>query len=225
MNTINALVFDFDDTLMDTRARRFRPLIDTFKSFGCMPKREDISRNWGKPFDALVVAIAPSVNYEAFVRRYSVAMRKFPPRTHLGAKRLLRILQQRGVPSFIVSSGSKILVKQDLDYAGLSKYVSFLWGFEDTPYHKPDPRTLEPVLAVFKNMALPRGNILFVGDSLADFQMAAASRIPFCAVLTGATMRKDFNSAGLEDRLIVDSLRELVRRGSWFIRALPPRNI
>lgn len=220
MTLLRAAIFDFDDTLMATRKSRVAALIRAAADFGYFVKSEDIAKHWGRPFDDLISGIMPGIDYEIFHRHYAAVMRTIPPQALPGAHDLLAELTDHGVRIFIVSSGSRELVRQDLEDGSLWQYVSRLWGFEDTAYRKPDPRTLEPVLLELAKYDVHLDQALYIGDSISDFKVATANGLPFCAVLTGTDRREDFHLVGLQRRFVVDSLQELLTRDGWLLDRL-----
>lgn len=207
---LGAAMFDFDDTLMATRERRVAALIEAAGHFGFTLTPDLIQPHWGKPFYQLVGGMAPGIDYQAFHRHYSQVMRKHPPKASPGAGRTLRTLYAARIPVFVISSGSRELVRQDLEVANLWRYITRLWGYEDSEYHKPDPRVLRPITNLVHEMGLPIGETTYVGDSVADYQVSSMNDVPFVAVLTGVDRREDFLAAGLDDTRIVPSLNKVV---------------
>ena len=220
MDIICATIFDFDDTIMATKKRRLTALRQAFLDMGHQVSPDQIEPHWGKPFPQLIQSIVPVIDYTAFHGHYSQVMRQFPPEVNPGSRSLLNLLRSRGIPVFVISSGSRDLVKQDLETALLWPHITQLWGCEDTPSQKPDPQTMQPILDKLNSLGLPRKNAIYVGDSLSDLQVASENRIHFCAVLTGDYSRCDFEGAGLPPHLIVESLKLLLQPDSWFIAAL-----
>ncbi len=231
LTTLSAVIFDFDDTLVDTRTSRVPALIKAASDFGIVVSDKDILSHWGKPFRSLIRNAVPGIDYDTFCLHYSKVMRRFEPTALPGALKLIRRLDQLHIPVFVVSSGSRPLIRQDLKHAHLWEYISKLWGFEDTVYHKPNPRVLEPTLRVLRRRAMDQKKVLYVGDSLADYRIASANRIAFCAVLSGNTSRAEFRSAGLRNGCILDSLQSLLdsknRLGRFFqsLAIVRPRGV
>jgi len=217
MHALKAIIFDFDDTLMATRNSRVAVLIKAAANFGYRLTPEDVAKHWGKPFNELISDMMPGVDYEAFRCHYAKIMCSIPPQALPGACDLLAELTPHGVRIFVVSSGARDLVRQDLEDGDLWQYVSRLWGYEDTPYHKPDPRTLDPVLLTLAEHDIHLNQAVYLGDSTSDFEVASAKGLLFCAVLTGVHTREDFLMVGLQEDLIVNSLEELLAPEGWLL--------
>lgn len=70
-------------------------------------------------------------------------------------------------------------------------------------YSKPDPRIFAPI---FKEVKVPKDQIIYVGDFGADFEAARAADIDFAAVLSGLVPRSSFIAAGVPSQCIFDNL-------------------
>jgi len=221
-NNIHAVICDFDDTLLATRLLRINLLLKTLGDYGHVILVDQLLLHWGKPFNELISSVAPRVNYDKFLLDYSKGMQRERPQILPGAETLLKFLDSINVPCFIVSSGSRFLVEQDLEAVHLLQYVTQIWGFEDTPYHKPDGRVLYPLLCALKEKKVDAEDVVYIGDGLADLQVAAVNHLSFVAVLTGLHTKAEFERAGLGGEFIISSLSELLCRTSWFRIAFAP---
>jgi phosphoglycolate phosphatase-like HAD superfamily hydrolase len=220
MKPLKATIFDFDDTLVATSVSRTEALISSAARFGFAIASTDIEKHRGKPFNLLISGIMPGIDYDAFLADYSQIMRRFSPMVLPGVSALLSELKTLGIPVFIISSGSRELVLQDLEATGLWHFVSRLWGCEDCLYHKPDPRTLDPVLSAVSELGILIDQTVYLGDSTADCLIASLRQLPFCAVLTGCNRREVFRVMGLPEPLIVGSFEDLLQEGSWLQKRL-----
>ncbi|MEG8183120.1 alpha/beta fold hydrolase [Nocardia terpenica] len=204
-----AVVFDFDDTLAATMRARWPVLRRTAAEFGVELEISTIRAAWGRPFDALVRALVPTVDPAVFVPRYREAMAAQPPRPTPAAVSVLRRLRQRGVSLSIVGSGSRALIVQDLVALGVLDCFDEVRGCEQSEVHKPDPRVLHPTLAALSAAGVARGQVLYIGDSVRDHLAATGNGVAFLAVLTGLETREDFLRAGLARNLVLGSLSQL----------------
>lgn len=205
---LKAAIFDFDDTLMATRINRISILSQVALGFGYGITTEAIKQHWGKPFDKLIIDLMPGIEYEVFIREYSAAMRLTPPIVQPGALRVLQALQERSIIIVVVSSGSRELVNQDLCAGGLRKYISKVWGYENTQNHKPHPKTLDPIVLELAERDISVNNTIYVGDSISDYKVANVRKIFFIGVLSGICTRDDFRAFSLEEEQIIESLNE-----------------
>ena len=77
-------------------------------------------------------------------------------------------------------------------------------GGEDVSAHKPDP---EGLLRAIDEVAASPDKTLYVGDSVTDAQTAERANVSFVAVLSGVTLREEFE--GLAVRRFLANLGEL----------------
>ena len=208
-----AVIFDCDDTVLATARTRWPVLIATARSFGVGLTEDTIRRAWGSAFDRLIRNLVPTVDHGEFVARYRVAMRGTRPEATTGATDLLAHLAARSTRMEIVTSSSRAVITQDLDELHLTGYFARIYAYEETGFHKPDPRVLDVVIdnLVRNGHALPE--LVYIGDSVRDFEVAAAQAVEFVAVLSGLDSAADFMAAGLSEDRIVADLAQLVYRG------------
>ena len=205
-----AVIFDCDDTVVATAKTRWKVLVATARSFGVRLTDETIMRAWGVPFDRLIRTIVPTVDFDEFVERYRGAMRSRRPEPTTGAAELLTHLAARSTRMEIVTSSSRALITQDLDELDLTRYFARIYGHEETPFHKPDPRVLDPVIDNLARDGYALPDLVYIGDSVRDLQVAHARSIAFVAVLSGIEPMADFAAAGLPPERIVGDLGQLV---------------
>lgn len=211
LKRVLGVIFDCDDTILETSKTRWAALIATADSFHRSLDEITIRSSWGKPFDQLIAALVPDLDFSAFVAAYRATMRQYPPHPAPGAVALLNRLRSRSIRLDIITSSSRQLILQDLEAVELQTYFEGIWGYEETaPYYKPDPRTLEPVLETLSACRFQRKHILYIGDSVSDLQVARANSVDFIGVTSGLDDRSSFEAADLDQSCIVASLEELV---------------
>jgi len=204
-----AVIFDCDDTIIATARLRWSVLISTAATFGEELKEETIRRAWGKPFNELIKALVPTIAFEEFVRSYRVALRGVRPEPTEGATDLLENLKSRGAHMEIVTSSSRSLIEQDLDALKLTGYFLNIYGYEETEFHKPDPRALLEPIEALKARGFTPTEMVYIGDSVRDYLATEGHGIGFVGVLSGFDTRQDFESAGLDPARIVDTLSQI----------------
>lgn len=206
-----AIIFDCDDTIIATAKTRWAILIRTAASFGHVLDEATIRAAWGSPFNELIRTIVPTIDFEDFVAAYRSELRALQPEPTRGAKELLAYLSGRGVQMQIITSSSRDLIVQELEQLELLKYFSNISGYEQTQYHKPDPRVLHSMIDRLESEGYQRDDILYIGDAVRDFEASAGNGIGFIAVLSGLDTKEGFLSAGLTPERIVDSLQDLLK--------------
>jgi HAD superfamily hydrolase (TIGR01549 family) len=206
----HVVIFDCDDTVIATAKSRWKVLIATARSFGVALTEDTIHDAWGTPFDRLIRSIVPTIDYDEFVTRYRAAMRTSRAEPTPGARELLAHLAARSTRMEIVTSSSRDLITQDLDDLDLTTYFARIYGHEETAFHKPDPRVLDVVIENLTRRGHELSELVYIGDSVRDFQVAAAQFVEFVAVLSGIESVADFTAAGLPRDRIVDDLTQLI---------------
>jgi HAD superfamily hydrolase (TIGR01549 family) len=139
-------------------------------------------------------AVEPDV--ARVIAHYEAANDEFPIEPYPETLRVLRRLRER-VAIGIVTSAGRALAARQLERIGLHPgELSVFQAADDTPLHKPDPRVFDPALDVLAAQNVPRDAVLYVGDSLRDFQAARGAGLDFCGVLRGTTTAEEFDAAG-----------------------------
>ncbi len=72
------------------------------------------------------------------------------------------------------------------DAFGITKYFDEIIGADSTPYRKPDPRLLFPILEKYR---IRNENSLVIGDGINDIMLAKNTGVLSCALLNGLTQK------------------------------------
>ena len=209
---LEALILDFDDTLIRMTAARWSVFEEALRSFGAtknsLAKMNELK---GGAFSALVGAALPDVALSEFLPAYAQLLSVDYLELCSGVVALLDWTDAMGVPTVVLSSSSRMLIERDLELAGIGDKISAVFGYEDVPAVKPNPLAVRAVLESPSLARVRADQVLMIGDSLAD-AAAARGNVPFVAVLSGQTSRAAFEVAGVPAAAIVESLHELTTR-------------
>lgn len=207
-----AVLFDYDDTLVQTRRCKYRALRALGSRYYSLDLTEaDIDRHWGvaylELFRSLFGAVEP--NLALAIDRYEALDAEFSMSAYPDTLRTLTALADRGLIGVVTAAGRSIVERQmrQLDFP-LAR-LAVLQTAEDTPHHKPDPRVFEPATAALAQLGVAPSQTVYVGDSLTDFQAARDAGMRFVGVLHGTTRPEEFAAAGSET---VESLEALLER-------------
>ena len=180
--SIDAVVFDYDDTLVDTFPARVEAarltfaevklpydpaeFVETMRGSPFRPAFDDISAVRGWNLDLMGV----------YLRHY---WSKGPGFVYLfdGVGERLDALKQRGMTMGILTSKSHhILIEGrragavvEAEQLGIGSHFPHIVGFEDVTHHKPHPEGLERLMA---GMGATPDRTLVVGDSWSDVEVA-----------------------------------------------------
>jgi phosphoglycolate phosphatase len=206
---IEAVIFDFDDTLLATFEVRCNAFILAAAQFDYQISEVTVRENWGKPLPQFIFDVLPGVDVNAFEKYYIEYIKQHPSNLLPGAINILKTLDTRNVIMAIVSASSNQVLYHDMKRTEIDTYFSFVYGANDIKYHKPDPRSLYPAIDNFNKCGISRNNVIFIGDSVRDYLAANGNALQFFAVTTGLDSRKSFIKSGLNTRFIAENLLEI----------------
>lgn len=186
-----ALLFDWDNTLVDTWETIHLALAETFEAFGMEPwtpqqVRERVRASARDTFPRLFGERAEAATahfYTAFERCHLDGLEVRP-----GAEACLEALADRGLPLAVVSNKAGRLLRQEAEALGWNRFFGALVGATDAVRDKP---AVEPVEMALQPLGLARGPaVWFVGDTDIDLLCAAN------AGCTGILLRTEPPEAG-----------------------------
>lgn len=183
---MTAILWDLDDTLLDTLDGRMKALAHAHEALlGTTIDPLDLWRSHrGGSLESLgrrLVGDRYLQFAEAYRERYFGVVREVRP--FAGVTGVLSALHEAHIPMAVVTSKVSWGATQELDAAGLLQYFQVVVGCDDTDAHKPDP---EPVhLAVDRMLIDDPAHVLFVGDSPADIWAARNAGVRSVAALWG----------------------------------------
>jgi len=172
--TPHAVIFDWDNTLVDTWPIIHRALNETFVDMGApewslddTQKRvrksmrdsfpEVFGRDWEK---------AGKIYQQRYRSHHLHMLTPLP-----GAEETLKQLQHHGLPSLVVSNKKNYNLREEVAHLGWGKYFAGLVGSEDASRDKPHP---DPVHLALEYVGMePAQHIWFIGDSEIDLETAA----------------------------------------------------
>jgi phosphoglycolate phosphatase-like HAD superfamily hydrolase len=206
------LIFDFDDTLIVSRADRGKLLLVALDSFGTPGSPDRVDTYWGRPFRDLVVGIAPSVErrYPDFLMHYADVLRLHPPTPCPGVVQALPVLAARH-RLFVHSASNSRLVRTDLQSLGLLDLVDFVSGSDWQPVPKPDPRSFGAMRQLMDSALIDPASSWYIGDTVGDAVIASKAGLHFAGVAYNEEKRHSFVEHGVPPTHIIGSLSELQR--------------
>lgn len=177
-----AVIFDWDDTLVDTWQTTFETRNIALKSMGVEPwSDEEARRRVGVSGRELFRGLFGERGREA-EKIYAAA---YDDITHGNTKifndvvKILQYLHDQKIYQAVVSSKRSKILKKEAEALGIEHYFSSLVGAGDAVADKPDRATV--VMALEKGSIPPSENVFFIGDSHID--MICAKNAGCTAVL------------------------------------------
>lgn len=166
---MNALLWDLDDTLLDTLPARMKALAHAYET--CLGSRTDPHALWRSTRGGTLEDLGRRLlgtGYRRFTDTYRERYYTQPRdvRPYDGVAATLAALHAAGIPMAVVTSKVSWGAIDELGHANILQYFGAVIGFDDTDEHKP---AAEPVFAALDRLLVEADDaVLFVGDSPAD---------------------------------------------------------
>lgn len=209
---IQAVVFDFDNTLVDCIEPKVAQHKHTAEQLGIQLSDDEIRENWSKhSFSGLLNHLYGSQSPDAnrlIIEQYDL----FPKVPYDDTLRTLQILGRSGIQVAVLTSLRKDRLDKDFEATGIDPDLfAYIQTEEATKVHKPNGAVFDPTIAWLKSAGIENpGSALYVGDALEDMQAAELAGLGFVAIDRGFIPRQQFEDAGA---LCISSLAEfLIRR-------------
>ena len=201
-------LFDFDNTLFDTRCGIEAILREALPVLGVEYGPDSFDECLGLTMDQVYDRYMGDdrSRYRDFERSFmSVVMSD----AYLGAPpfpetaRVLESLRARGKRIGVVSGKKAYKIVNLLRANGLDGYPETVVGFDETERHKPFP---DPILRGMSFFDVPKDETVYVGDSPNDAKAAEAAGVD-CVIVD---RHNQLSVEGIECTCQVDSLDELI---------------
>ncbi|MGD9535822.1 MAG: HAD family hydrolase [Alphaproteobacteria bacterium] len=209
-----AVVFDWDNTLVDSWQVIHEALRETLVAFGLKPWTIEQTKGWVRRSMREAFPGLFGANAEAAAARFYRAYRSL----HLSNVRLmpettalLDGLARRGAYLAVLSSKNGDLLRAEAEHLGVADYFARLGGATDTPEDKPSPLAMAHVLEPGRLAGGP--DVWYVGDTGID--VVCARRAGCVSVVVGALPALDGDEAHEPD-LHFSSLADLMAFVSGF---------
>ena len=215
---MRAVLWDLDDTVLDTLAERMDALAGAFED--CVGRRPDARELWREHGGHTIHELAEAVvgdESPRFVERYRARYlaRDGAPEPFPGVVKALDALTSDGLELAIVTSKLARVARAELSRARLLDRFATVVGWEDSARHKPEP---EPLLVAMERLGVGQpGSVAYVGDTPADVRAARAAGCRSIGAAWGSLDAELMRRAGpdaLADRPadVVAHVRRLIRR-------------
>lgn len=183
---MRAVLWDLDDTLLDTLPGRMRALAHAYET--CVGGKTDPVALWRSHRGGTLEDLGRRLVGDEYLR-FANVYRDFyfglgsEIRPYPEVELVLRAFLEAEIPMAVVTSKIAWGATEELTKAGLLRYFEAVVGFDDTELHKPDP---EPVFTALERLCVDDAEeVLFVGDSPADIWAARNAGAKSAAALWG----------------------------------------
>jgi phosphoglycolate phosphatase len=194
MKNIKVILFDHDDTLVDTYGTKSAEHIYIAKKYYGRDITEiDIKREWGKSLSTVLKNLYQTDDIEQATEYNKQLHLKYPKVIFDATAKTLSELKSMGYKLGTVTSTIKFSHDHDLETLDFPEGIfEYKQTQEDTDVHKPDPKVFDLVKIWLKDQGLKPEQVLYVGDGMHDFKAASGAGFHFVGVDTGPSEGKDF---------------------------------
>ena len=205
----SVIIFDWDGTLMDSIAGIVAAVQDAAREMGLpVPTAEVVKNLIGLGFHDLLKAALPSLPRERskeFIAAYGRHFLTHQSTMTLfsGVPELLHELRVRGLRLAVATGRSRCRLQLALSSTGVGELFASTRCAEETNA-KPHPAML---LALMEELEVDRQDVLMIGDTCHDIQMALSAGVDALAVGYGAQPPRSLTA--LRPRACVASVRQL----------------
>src|SRR5215210_1839244 len=194
---MDAVVFDWDGTLVDSLGAVFRANEAVFAAidlpFDAALYRQHYTPDWRVMYRRLGI---PEERLAEANARWLHSLGETPPADPFpGTLDALRRLRARGTVLGLVTAGHREVVERQLIKTGIGKLIAVRVYGDDLPVHKPDPRPLRVALSELGVAARP-SDAAYVGDAPDDMRLAAAVGVHGVGIDSGLGTPDELRAAG-----------------------------
>jgi phosphoglycolate phosphatase len=192
---IKAIIFDFDDTLVQTKTIRYKAIKHAGKKFYDIEiSNADIDAQWGKPFEDFLYQVFKRVaDYPTLFKNYKSILDAYPNEAYPNTERVLEALSKE-YELGVISSSHKELILSGMKNVGFKpEMFRFIQSADETAVHKPNPEVFAPSVNAFSTDGINKTEILYVGDTLDDFNSAVNAGLHFCGIADRTTPSEEFS--------------------------------
>lgn len=222
-HSLTTILFDLDDTLVDSFSARLAALQLVFSDVGIHSPtaKEFLCNQDGSAINQALSQLETDRGmaqglFERFRRAYWLREHGIIS-LYPGIEAVVQELYRQGVKLGVITQkrrafeleGHKAGALKELRQLGVADLFSVIVGFEDVTFHKPHP---EPVYLAMDNLKSRPWETIFVGNSSADVGAATSAKCWSCLATWGIGEPDDYHS-NLGADLVIQAPEELLRLG------------
>jgi HAD superfamily hydrolase (TIGR01509 family) len=196
-SALQAIVFDVDGMLLDTREFIFQAFEDSLERFGHeVPDRSILAKEIGRSLQACYLAFAPNGDTEALCLAHET-FQNTPEKIGLitafpGVPEMLQTLRENSLHLAVFSS-RKVTLVSSLEQAGIADLFEVIVQGDEVTRHKPHPEGLFKALG---GLEVQPKHAAMVGDAAVDILAGKAANVALTIGIThGFGTRQELEKA------------------------------
>jgi HAD superfamily hydrolase (TIGR01509 family) len=203
---IEAILFDWDGTLLDSYHEHTQAYLEMFHGLGIQWSVAELERHYSPDWHRIFRAVGlPRSRWAYADRLWRRAYGELSPALLPGARRVLLTLARR-YQLGLVTSGHRGRIVPELQRFDLAELFAVRVCSDEARRRKPHPA---PLLLALRRLRLPPEACLYVGDAAEDVEMAHRAGVRAVGVLgpfpTGPRLR------AARPEALLDSIEQLPR--------------
>lgn len=187
------IVFDMDGTLIDSMPLHIKTFVNLTQNFSGGKIKKEIAKNFYLKTAGIKLSSQFKIlfkqkkvffkekNIKELVKNFFKIKQKNKQKVFNGVKKLLFNLQKNSYILAVSSGCTQKVTLETIQKAGLKKYFKYIWG-ETTSFSKEEGH--------FEKLKKLRKKIYFIGDGLADMEIAKKKKIIGIGVATTFPAKK-----------------------------------
>jgi phosphoglycolate phosphatase-like HAD superfamily hydrolase len=199
-DSIKAVIFDHDDTLVGTikpKSRQHKHIAKTY--YDKILTDDEIRLHWGKPLGELLCLLYGTDNVEEALGYSEGTRARFPKDVFEATIPTLQRIRAAGLLTGLVTATTLDSLMFDFETGLLPReLLDYLQTANDTSYHKPDPRVFDPAKQWLAEHDIDATEVLYIGDGLHDMRAAVGAGFNFVGVHTGLVAAEEFAEHGAD---------------------------
>jgi HAD superfamily hydrolase (TIGR01549 family) len=201
MKKYKAIIYDLDNTLLDTLKMNMIPLQKIIKEEkGIVMSYQEVLKFASYP-GMKVMEELNIKDKERTYKRWVQYVNRQEAKIFDGVEDILKSVEDKGILQAVVTSKLKDQYQKDFVEKGLDKYMSFVILGEDTTLHKPHP---EPLHKCIEALHLQKDEVIYIGDAYSDQLACKNAGIDF-AFASWSAVKK------LDAKIVLDEVNDILK--------------
>jgi len=207
---LKAIIFDLDGTLVDSVNFWLSLYKKTTEKLNLKLDEKEIIKRFGESDVDILISLVPKEKREEVIKYYYMLKEKEKKKLNLKKFKFVddvfKKIKEKKIKIGIATGNSREIAELIIKKNMLEKYIDCLVTYEDVKRGKPYPDML---LKLIKYFNVKKDEVIYVGDSLYDFESARRAKVKICIVLTGVLNKAEAEK--LKPDYIFEDIRGILK--------------